>query len=145
MKKVLYISVFFAITATSFLSSCKKETPVSFGVGVGNGGVWVNVSIGGVSGGYSYPNGFPRTWSDPRYNQEISFVGYIEARPLANNGIPITNGSGVVLTGPDGQLVFANAQQYFDQVASWDYSKGPVPVFIIGQKDLSGKWYYIIR
>lgn len=145
MKKVLYISVFFAITATSFLSSCKKETPVSVAVGAGNGRVEVFVSIGGVSTGYWYPNGFPVAWSDPRYNQEISFVGYIEARPLANNGIPITNGKGVVLTGPDGQSIFANAQQYFLEVSSWDYSRGPVTVFIIGQKDLSGKWFYIIR
>jgi hypothetical protein len=143
MKKVLYI--YGILMWASLISSCKKETPVAVSVGVGNGGVWVSVSIGGVSGGYSYPNGFPSTWSDPRYNEEIAFVGYIEASPLANNGIPITNGKGVLLTGPDGKSIFANAQQYFLEVSSWDYTRGPVAVYIIGQKDLSGKWYYIIR
>jgi len=145
MKKFFYKIAILA-TCVAGVSSCNdNDVPVNVAVGAGNGRVEVAVSIGGVSTGYWYPNGFPVAWSDPRYNQEISFVGYIEAKPLANNGIPITNGKGVLLTGPDGQSIFANAQQYFLEVSSWDYSRGPVTVFIIGQKDLSGKWFYIIR
>lgn len=140
MKKINRIIVLVALLATS-LSSCNKDDDVDVrvAVGVGNGGIFIDIYAGGyVNNRYYYPN----NWGNPN---EVKFLGYVEQVPYSMVDVPITDGKGNVLIGPDGGPVLANVQTSMMKLSNWDYAKyGPQRVSIEGSIS-NGSWFYVIH
>lgn len=135
MKKFFYKIAILA-TFVAGVSSCNdNDVPVAVNVGVGNGGVFINIYIGGsTNNGYYYPS----NWGN---SNEIWFEGYVEELPYSMEGVPITDGQGNTIIGPDGKGVFANVQTSMQKLQNWDYSKGPRKVSISGK----AAWFYVIH
>lgn len=142
MKKLFIFSVFALMGA---LSSCANEDDPQIGVGVGvnNGGVWIDISFGNYTGGgYYYPNGYPSAWSR---SNEFSFVGYIWTNPVANTGRPVFDSAGKPLVGPNGGIVTVEIFPSMMKFLQYDRSKTElVPVVVTMKKDLSG-YYYVVQ
>ncbi len=144
MKKLVNKFAILAILAIAVLSSCSKENDPQIGVEVGVGPNGIFIDIYSTNGG-GYANGgnyYPGNWGT---SNEVQFLGYVEEQPYSvMEAVPITDGRGNILVGPDGRLVFSNIQNSMAKLSNWDYSKGPRSMVITGSY-INYEWFYAMH
>ncbi|MEK7585616.1 MAG: hypothetical protein AAB477_00020 [Patescibacteria group bacterium] len=113
MKSIKLFSV--AILAALFSTSCNKNNTIGGGVGLQLGPVSIVLTWGNTGQSGYYYGGLPSYGTD-------YFIGYISARPLDPNNIPITTANGVPFcTASCTQAQWQDANHFFSLAQSATY------------------------